>query len=291
MNQSEYDRYRYDEYSVQGRISAAQEHLVEDARTRRGLEEQNKPRRARKRKVRSEKSRTLLTVLITLLAFSLSLVAADLLSGRSTLTDYVAVFSRKNKEDVAFYAVYAMKTEDMALAYKNASAVRAEGGAGYVLKDQSVFYVVLNVYADEKDAKSVAEKEVNYSIYEICFPQIDAQSEALSFLMPTKDLYFESYLALYQAANDLASGKYAEEDMKRSLEKQREKIAAAQDSYSESIRGKEDTVRIEYKVLLAEIKSAFDNLLSADKALVADARYYSVMIVHSYALFAQKYSS
>ena len=286
---SGYDRYRYDEYTVLGRITSPEEHFVQDARSpkqeKRAPENNEKPRVGRKMK-----GKVLLTVLITVFAFSLTLFAADLLSGKSGIAEYAALFTKsKQEESVSYYAVYAMQTEDMSLAYKNASAVRAEGGAGYVLKDQDRFYVILNVYSSENDAKVVAEKEVNYAVYEMRIPLPKKNDDHLSFFESTADLYMESYEVLYQAANDLASGKYGEEDMKRSLEKQRERIAAKQEVFAESIRGKENTARIEYKVFLSEIKSAFDNLASDSKNLVADARYYSVMILHSYALYAEKY--
>ena len=230
-----------------------------------------------------------MTVLVTIFAFSLTLFAADLLSGRSTIGEYVSLFTgKKHGNEQVLYAVYATSTKDMSLASKNASAVRAEGGAGYVLKDQDIYYVILNCYLKESDAEMIAAKEANYAIYKIIVPNLEA--DAGITYPTTSDIYLESYLLLYETANDLASEKYGEEDMKRLLEKQREKVVAESDAYAESIRGKEDNRRIEYKVLLAEIKSCFDNLLTISNNLVADARYYGVMILHSYSLFAKKYA-
>ena len=246
-----------------------------------------KPNISEKR--RYGRTRILVTVLVTIFAFSLTLFAADLLSGRSTIGEYVSLFTgKKNEKERTFYAVYATSTEDMSLAYKNAAAVRAEGGAGYVLKDQDIYYVILNCYQNESDAETVAAKEANYTIYKMIVPYLDAD-EAINY-PSTTDIYLESYLLLYETANDLAAKKYGEEDMKRLLEKQREKVVAESDAYAESIRGKEDNRRIEYKVFLAEIKSSFDNLLTISNNLVADARYYGVMILHSYSLFAKKYA-
>ena len=285
---SGYDRYRHDEYTVLGRISAPEEHLVEDARTKRH-DSHETIASSPKRKKTYGKSRIFLTVIVTIFAFSLTLFAADLLSGKSGLASYVALFTQKNKnESTVFYAVYAMKSEDMALAYKNASAVRAEGAAGYVLKEKEQYYVVLNIYDNASDAKAVKEKSVDYDIIELRAPVLDTKSDKYSFLAQTNDLHHNAYLALYEAANDLAAAKYKEEDMKRRLEKHRERVSAELEAYAESIKGKEDNARIEYKVFLSEVKSAFDNLLSVSENLVADARYYSVMILHSYTLFATK---
>ena len=291
INSNRNDQNRHDEYTVLGRISPTKEHVVEDARTatRGPLDVQTNGKSKGNR--RRGNTKTLVTVLVTILCFSLTLIAADLLSGRSTLSQYVALFTGKADDgSVAFYAVYAMKTEDMALAYKNAASIRAEGGAGYVLKDQEEYYVILNAYYDENDAKKVADREINYDVYTISFPRIDEKSDTFSFTASTEDLFFESYHFLYEAANALAAGNYGKEDMLRSIEKHREKIVASQDLYADSIRGKETTPTLEYKVLLAELRGAFDNLISQSDSLVADARYYSVMILHSYSLYAQKYS-
>ena len=288
---SEYNQLHYSDYTVLGHISSTGEHVVVDARTKNHESEKTSPRLETKKRKHPSRARTLLTVLITIFAFSLALFATDLLSGRSTLSQYVALFTGKeNDGSMVFYAVYAMKTEDMALAYKNAASVRAEGGAGYVLKDGETHYVVLNVYADETDAKKVAEKVINYAVYTLRAPFLDTDSDAFSFMASTSDLYLDSYKILYEAANNLASGKYGKEDMLRAIEKHREKITAAQELYGESIRGKETPLQIEYKVFLAEIRGAFDNLITNSGSLVADARYYSVMILHSYTMFAQKYS-
>ena len=289
-NHPQYDRRRFDEYTVLGRVSSQEEHVVEDARTGR-LPDRTRSNRAHNDKKRYSRTRILITVLITIFAFSLTLFGADILSGRSSIAEYVSLFTgKKNEKNTTFYAVYAMSTENMALAYQNASAVRSEGGAGYVLKDQNTYYVILNVYLTESDARSVAAKEANYGIYEMISLPLNTENEEESLFSTTEDLYSESYLLLYETANDLASKKYGEEDMKHILQKQREKIAAASESYAEKIRGKEDNYLIEYKVLLAEIKSAFDNLLSVSKNLVADARYYAAMILHSHCLFTKKYA-
>ena len=281
--------YRYEDRETWSRLSPS-EHIVEDTRTAPALRSDDGSRSQAQQR-RPKRGKTLMIVLITVFAFSLTLIAADLLTGKATIAEYVSLFtSKKTEKAEVYYAVYAMSTENMSLAYKNAATVRTEGGAGYVLKNETMYYVILNTYLNESDAKSVASKEANYGIYEIPTATIKLNIDGFSFPEQTKDVSREAYLVLYEAANDLASHKYGEEDMKRVLEKQREKVVTAMDLYAESIRGKEDNIRIDYKVLLSEIKGAFDNLLTNSNYLVADARYYAVMILHSYAQFTTKYA-
>ena len=236
----------------------------------------------------------LLVAMITLLCFSATLIAADLLSGRSGIAEYAALFTnaKKGSSLMTYYAVYASSSEDMGISYKNAAVIRAEGGAGYVMKEGDIYYVVLNLYQERGDAESVAARSASYGIREISFPPFDlSKAKSLASAEGSKNLYEEAYLTLYQAANNLASDKYGAEDFRRDLLKTKEEIAATESAYAESIRGKEETVTIEYKVLLSEIRSAFDNLTQSEDHLVSDARYYSVMIVHAYALFSRKYFS
>ena len=285
-----YDKYRYDDYTVFGRVSSPEEHFVEDARTFPSLDAPKEPQ-TKKAKPRGKGRGILITVMITILCFSITLFAADFLSGHSGIAEYAALFTRSKKDEATYYyAVYAAKSEDMGIAYKNAGVIRSEGGAGYVMKSGKEYYVILNAYASKEDAESVAKKQANYQIIEIRIPSFDLKkAKSLAPAEDSKDLYRESYLFLYQAANDLASGKYAEEDMKRALNREKETILAKETAYAENIRGQEDSVLIEYKVLLAEIRSAYENLTSGSDRLVSDARYYSVMILHSYSLFAQKH--
>ena len=103
------------------------------------------------------------------------------------------------------------------------------------------------------------------------------------------ELLAEAFDALYTAANDVAAGTYGASEMKKKLSATQGKIAAHEEAYQAERSGKEDGFAIEYKVQLKTIKSAFDNLLTHDGDLVAEARYYAVMILHSYSLFTEKY--
>ena len=283
-----YDNYRLDDYTVIGRITLPEEHLVEDARTPR----EGKKQKTEDRKTRSPVIKTLLTVAITILCFSLTLIAADIFSGKASIANYAALFYKKKENGTCYYAVYATLSEDMAISYKNASAIRKEGGAGYVLKESGSYYVILNIYELSEDAENVKKRNANYDVLQIFIPDFNLKkTPSLSAAETSKDIFTEAYRTLYQAANDLAGGNYKEEDMKRQLVDFREKILAVENSFEASIRGKEDTATIEYKVLLAEVRSAFENLTEHSSSLVSDARYYSVMILHSYSIFAKKYFS
>ena len=97
------------------------------------------------------------------------------------------------------------------------------------------------------------------------------------------------YIAGEEFGMRTAAAKFGKEDMKRALETQKQIIIAAENAYSESVKGQEDNGKIEYKVFLAQLRSAFENLIEEEENLVSDARYYSVMILHYYSLFANKY--
>ena len=286
-----YDKYRNNEYTITGRISGAEEHLVEDVRSekRRVFEKAESKRKKHKRKSRAKGF--FLTAMITLFCFSATLFAADLLSGGSGIAAYASLFTKKQKnEGSVFYAVYATHDSDMGVSYKNASVIRQEGGAGYVMKRGEEYYVILNAYAEKSNAEKVASRQANYGITEIAVPSHSAKKNSSLLLAEKyKDLYKEAYETLYQAANDLAGNRYGEEDMKRVLRNFKERLLIAEANYAEDIRGKEDTPTIEFKVCLAEFRSAFENLLESSSSLVADARYYAVMILHTYSLFANKY--
>ena len=278
----------YEIYSSDG-ILIPTEHTVDDART--------KPRQTKdvdtspKREKSSSKGRTiLLTIMVTLLAFSLTLVTVDLLGSGAGISLYTGLFGKKQSSGTTYYAVYATHSTDMSVSYRNAAVIREEGGAGYVTKEGDEYYVILNLYDTAENAKIVTDRKANYGILEIFVPDFDTSKHTtLSAAENSKGLYREAYFTLYNAANDLASGKYQKEDMRRTLVSYKERVIAIENAYSQKIVGTEDTVAIEYKVILAEIRSAFENLEQNSEHPVADARYYSVMIVRSYALFAQKY--
>lgn len=293
---TEYDKYRYDEYTVTGRISLPGEHLVEDVRSPKVLPKKPSEKGGAEKKIKKAKKKSrgiLLAVMLTLLCFSATLFIADLLGDSSAISAYTSLFGKKKQatpDRSIFYAVYATHSSDMGVSYKNATAIRREGGAGYVMKIGEEYYVILNAYSSQSDAEKVAKKQANYEILEIIIPNYRAkEGNAVSAIEPYKDLYREAYDLLYESANHLAAGSYGEEDMKRTLRNYKERIAIAESNYAQAIRGKEETATIEYKVCLAEMRSAFENLLEHSTELVADARYYAVMILHSYSLFSEKH--
>lgn len=275
-------------YTLYGE-AAPTEHVVQDARSK-PRKDPTFPQEKNEKKPFSKGKTILLSVMITILAFSLTLIAADLLGNGSGIKLYASLFQKEKETETIYYAVYATHSADMSVSYKNAAVIREEGGAGYVMKDGEEYYVILNVYDDRENAQSISERKANYGILEIKVLEFDTEKQpSLKIAEGSKGLYKEAYGTLYQAANDLAAGKYAKEDMMRSLLSYKERIVAIENAYAESISGSPDTACIEYKVILAGIRSAFDNLEHNDEHLVADARYFSVMIVNAYALFTQKY--
>ena len=290
-----YDKYKFDGYTVYGRISSPEtDHAVEDARTKPApKEEKRTPKRAEtKEKRRTRKgSKTLFIVCVTVLCFALSIFLADILSGTATLSDYVALFKHEQENARLYYAVYATHAADMGISYRNASVLHAEGGAGYVWKRENEYYVVASAYASKEDAEKVANKQSNYGVFEIKIYNVEEKKKNSEFLGAERgnEMIAEAFDALYTTANDVAAGTYDTSEMKKRLSLTQGKIAAHEEAYQAERAGKEDGFAIEYKVQLKTMKSAFDNLMAHDGDLVAEARYYAVMILHSYSLFTEKY--
>lgn len=282
---SEHDYVIYPSYDE----AFSADHYVEDARSHPQRRKKVHSGKSKYHSRFSKRSTVVLTAMITLLAFSFTIFLADLLGSGSGIGLYSSIF-RKKSRSTTYYAVYATHSADMSVQYKNASVIREEGGAGYVMKEGEEYYVILNVYRDEASAKAVSERKANYGLLEIEIYDFDTKKQpSLVVAESCKEIYQEAYNALYESANNLASGKYRKEDMKRALLSAKEKVTSVENSYAERITGTEDTCCIEYKVILAEIRSAFENLERNDEHAVADARYYSAMIIRSYALFTQKY--
>ena len=289
-----YDKYRYDGRVLYGTVSdAVSEHAVEDVRTPKEISEPAEKDRPRKRKRGGERGKGRSRAIVVCLAvflFSLSVFLADVLSGASTLADYVALFTGKRTDAEIYYAVYATHSTDMGVSYKNAAAIQAEGGAGYVLKRGEEYYVIVSAYETKEDADAVLNKHRNYGVIEIeIYPFSREKCPSLSLAESGSETYKEAYEFLYGVANDMASGVYDASEMKKRLTSKRAEIAAYEEAFRTGVSGKEDNAGIEYKVQLKSMLAAFDNLLSHDKELVAEARYYSVLILHSYSLFTEKY--
>lgn len=294
---SDYNRYKSEGYTIYGRISAPnEEHTVEDARTPKNVENEKRRREPaersdRKRHPLSKTGKWIFVVCLTLLAFSLSVIAADLITGNATLAEYVSLFRRQKESGETYYAVYASKSEDMGISYRNAEVIRGEGGAGYVIKSGTEYYVVVNVYESKEDAEKVTKKNAGYALLPLTLQTVDdAKYPALSDAENGKALCKKAYETLYLTSNEVAKGTYGASEMKKKLRPIREEIAAYEEKYRAAIGGKEDQVGIEYKVFLKEMIGAFDNLDAHEKDLVAEARYYAAMILHSYSLFSLKYA-
>ena len=288
-NDNGYDKYKYERYTIYGTISApSEEHFVEDMRSEGAPREKTTPKKETYRGKRTRKHAFILC--LVLLCFSLTVVAADVISGHSTLADYVAVFHREEAKGTTYYLVYASHSADVGISYKNASVIRAEGGAGYVMKRGDEHYVVVNAYAAEADAEAVVKKNPAFSYFALSLREMGAKDAAtLPYAKNGDALCKKSYEALYEAANRLSADEYDVTTVKREFTRLRDEITAHEESVSADVSGSEDGAAIEYKVQLKAMKSAFENLLSHDAELASEARYYAVMILHSYSLFSEKY--
>ena len=288
-NNEGYERYKYDGRILYGTVSdAVEEHAVEDVRTSRERIEENKAAKSATKRLGTGRKKAIFLCLIVFL-FALTVFIADVW-GDGSLSSYVALFGGKQEHVTVYYAVYATHSTDAGISYKNAAAIQAEGGAGYVMKQGDEYYVTVSAYSSETEAKSVVEKHRNYGIAEIKVYDFSADKfPTLAAAETGKKLYIKAYESLYNAANDMASGVYDGSELKKRLTPTREEISVVEESFRAAITGNEDTAAIEYKVQLKEMLAAFDNLLSHEKDLVAEARYYSVMILHSYSLFSEKY--
>ena len=292
-NKNGYDQYRYDGYTVYGTISPQnEEHTVEDARTPKQLPQESKNvRKKEKQKSKIKKSRKrAIIVCVTIFLFSLTVFLADIISGNASFATYASLFKKDKLNYTPYYAVYATHSEDMGISYRNASVIHKEGGAGYVLKNEDMYYVIVSVYSDKKDAQSVIDKNDNYAMLTLkVYDYSYERQPSLVHMESGKDLYKKTYEALYSIGNELAAGKYGNDEMKKKIIPLREELAAYEESYKASISGKEDTAEIEFKVQLKEMISAFDNMTSIENGSAAEARYYSAMIIHSYSIFSEKY--
>ncbi|GEM_PF-3321858 len=295
-----YERYKYDGYAVYGTISSPEEeHAVEDARTRKG----EPPERPREKNHRTEKepnvkkrerSGTILITLIAILCFSATVFAADLMSGSGSFSSYASIFlGKKEKKNYdSYYLVYATHSEDMGISYKNAAAVRKEGGAGYVIKLENEYYVALNAYERKEDANVVSERSLGYGVYELKLLRFDKKKASdLSAAEKSESVYKKICSALYESANLLSESACSPTDVKAALLPLKEELGALEEAFEKGANEKESTAFIDYKVLLRTMKAALENLLSEEKDLVSLLRYYSVSILHSQALFREKYFS
>lgn len=293
---SDYNRYKSEGYTIYGRISApSEDHTVEDARTPKSRRNEKSgrgtPEKDERRPPLSKKGKWVFLISLTLLAFCLTVVAADLLTGNATLSEYVSLFRKQEESGETYYAVYASKSEDMGISYRNAEVIRGEGGAGYVMKSGTEYYVVVNVYESKEDAEKVTKKNAGYALLPLTLQAVDeTKYPSLSDAENGKELCKKAYETLYLTSNEVAKGTYGASEMKKKLRPIREEIAAYEEKYQAEIAGKEDQAGIEYKVILKEMIGAFDNLDTHNKELVAEARYYAVMILHSYSLFSAKYA-
>ncbi len=292
-----YEKYKYDGYTVFGTITSDEpvEHTVEDARTRTcdtGTRSDDSERKKRvKNKTIKNKRGFVLIACITLLCFCLSAVAADLFCGTPFSTYASLLFGSNKKSDYrSYYLVYATHSEDMGISYKNATVIRKEGGAGYVLKNGQDYYVILNAYEKETDANTIAKRQGSYGVFELKLYYFDLEkSKDLKETTTNENLYVEIVGTLYETAVSLQANIFTTQDVKVTLSSLKEKIVVAEETFEKTARNDGSNIVLDYKVLLRTMKSAIENLLNAEGDLISLLRYYEVSILHSQALFRDKY--
>lgn len=91
-----------------------------------------------------------LAVLVIVLCFMLTITLAGLLNGGGLLS------ALSWKEDgKTFYAISSGAYTDILLAKNDADVARDRGGAGFIMKKDDSFHLLLNVYKSKKNAENV----------------------------------------------------------------------------------------------------------------------------------------
>lgn len=121
---------------------------------------------------------TAVVLLLIIICFSFTFLALDFLSGGFFLKEFdnTLFVSKTYVEEGKFYAVYSGIYANL----NNAEAVvpleQSKGGAGYVLKRENRYLMLLAIYENKADAESVIKKQKdaggNAALLELEFPPV-----------------------------------------------------------------------------------------------------------------------
>ncbi len=222
----------------------------------------------------------IIVVCTIVLCFMLTLAFCVTLSGEG----FLSVFKDEKISSQTIYAIAVGGYSDITLARNNADLIKARGGAGYVLKGDSV-EIILAVYKNVDDAESVLAALQDKSAYikeiEISEPTLKWCDDDLKNAENTALEYFDiAFDALFDISSSLNDGQITPQDAKAQIKVLYARIEDIKSVFYAKVANYDDDEITQTKLALITTLALLDNIdFSLQTAnLTACVRYQLVQL-------------
>ncbi|HRR89501.1 MAG TPA: hypothetical protein P5161_01815 [Eubacteriales bacterium] len=220
-----------------------------------------------------------IAVAAVVLAFMITLLAADLLGGAAILN---TVMSEGGAEK-SYYIVAIGGYQSYNLAKEDAELFRGMGAAGFIAREGEEFFVALSAYASKADADSVAGKNSGATVKEITLPLPELKGISDKSAAEEALKYFEKAFAAFSAvAHKIDAGELGIDEAKNKIKALYDEIENIKRDFEQKTASDTSSAATEIKLAIITVLGISKNVLDGGfnpVALAADLRYYSVQIL------------
>lgn len=245
----------------------------------------------KKRKKMGRFRKVLIVSLLFIISVLSTIVASDIIT-QGSLMGTLSVWAERSMMQYTYFALVIGQYDDLAQAKIQATQLRLQGGAGYIVQSGAQYWVIADAYEQEQDAQDVARKYSNAAVIELSQPKINYKRYDAKYRGTLEGYMDYSYTAcdqMYRIATQLADGqistaKALDEIYLLKLQMQREIDQFR--PFAEQV-GSEDMTKILADMQI--IVSVLDTMAQqTDYALLADLRYYRVQLLYNFAALSAK---
>ena len=190
-------------------------------------------------------------------------------------------------EEKIYFAVSVESSDSHFEASKNASTLKLQDGAGYVLKKNEKFFLIVGVYSTRDDAQKVLEKlnSNNASIVEICLEKLiissSYNSQQIEALKSALSLVDDAYSSLSEIVISLDRAEILDAEARQKLKLFEETCRLRKESFSKAFQNDYQNLITRVKIFLSETISNISTL-SISQNLSSDIKYQTVSILSSF---------
>lgn len=231
------------------------------------------------------KKTSFFAICLIILSVAVCISLADLFSSILTIGNFA--FLQVQAVKVNAYKIYALSIDDATTkneAQEKAITVKQKGGAGYVYKQNNIFYVLASAYENENDCKKVQDQikqnELNSKIIVIDIPQIVidtnfSQTEKTS-LVNALNAFKTVYKNVYDLSISLDTSVKNLPECKLEVYNLKSNIQQIYDNFGVNFNQKINNELLNIKIKLTSLINLVQNLINNDK--IQDKIVYSCLL-------------
>lgn len=194
------------------------------------------------------------------------------------------------------YCVSAGTFEDYSTAFTFSETIKKQGGAGYILKQNNLYYVLLSGYPKKDSALKVIEnlsyENIDSQLYVISLEKISMkisdESNDKLFVKDALNIFYNTYEKLYNLSVDYDQNNLSKSEVLNQIELLNENIEKCKNNLSTKNNSVSDATLVYLKLYLDDLSQSLNELQACKENFKGEIKATYFKCLELYSSFRQE---